>query len=100
MKVIHTDAPLMPLTMMVGDTANVIVDVTGTGLTACFYGWGEAMSDPARCRTHHLITTEDDEHLMVIAHAIVAAGHQVVISDFEVWSEGQVSLAYDDDHQH
>ena len=100
MDIIHTDAPLMPLTQMVGETASVQVSTNSLGTKGdCFYGWVEERNSPA-CRPHHLVFTHDGVLMQTIAEALVAAGHQVVVTDFHTWSENQRVFAYDDDHQH
>jgi hypothetical protein len=100
MRIIHTDAPLMPLTTMVAHDASVEIGQAAGGRKDCFYGWGEAMADPINCKPHHLVVTDDPAMLMVIAETLAATGHQVVVTDYHTWSEDQVVLKYDDHHQH
>lgn len=100
MDVIHTDAPLMPLTQMIGGDAHVIPGEAAGGRRDCFYGWGEAMADAINCKPHNLVIAADGVYMRTIAEALVAAGHQVVVTDYEVWSENQRVFAYDDHHQH
>jgi hypothetical protein len=101
MDIIHTDAPLMPLTQMVGAAGHVQVSTDATGTKRdCFYGWIEPMADAVRCKPHHLVVVHDDTLVMAVAEAIAATGHQVVVTDFGTWSENQRVLSYDDDHSH
>jgi hypothetical protein len=99
-RVIHTDAPLMPLTTMVGAAATVWADTASAGTeSACFYGWGEARNG-SDCKPHHLVATADDVYLNAIAESLYSVGFQVVFSDYKDWSEGQAVLRYDDHHSH
>lgn len=99
-RVIHTDAPLLPLSTMVGDMAQVFIDTANAGTEgACFYGWGEAR-DGSDCPPHHLVQPRNDVDLNAIAETLHSTGFQVVISDREDWSQDQVSLHYLDHHQH
>jgi hypothetical protein len=99
-RVIHTDAPLLPLTQMVGSMATVWIDTANAGTEgACFYGWGEARNG-SDCPPHHLVAAPDDVDTNAISEALHAAGFQVVLSDYVDWSEGQAVLRYHDHHSH
>jgi hypothetical protein len=99
-RVIHTDAPIVPLSQMVGDMAMVFADTANAGTEgSCFYGWGEARNG-SDCKPHHVVATMNDVDLNAIAETLHSTGFQVVISDREDWSEGQAILRYDAHHSH
>jgi hypothetical protein len=77
---IHTDTPLLPLTRMVGDTANVEIGKTPGGHGDCFYGWAEPQWSDRRCKSHHIVWGCDDEETVWIAKTLIRLGHQVVVT--------------------
>jgi hypothetical protein len=100
--VLHTPMPLMPLTTMVADMGQVMID-DRQGKVCCFYGWGEVMASPASCLPHHLVASDDNVTLLWMARTLKALGIQVVVTDYEDWSEvqsGVFPLLYDDAHSH
>ncbi len=99
-RVLHTDAPLMPLTQMVHDQALIWPGQAAGGRRDCFYGWGEPMADAVHCKQHQIVSTDDDVFLIDLAQTVVAAGYQAVISNRDVWSEEQTVIKYDAHHQH
>src|SRR3954470_9439467 len=76
---IHTDCPILPLTRMVGDTANIEVGqaVGGAG-PDCFYGWPEPVSTRA-CRPHHIVWGCYPEETLWMAKTLARLDHQVVV---------------------
>lgn len=105
---IHTDTPLLPLTRMVGDTANIEVETTTGNRKCCFYGWGEAMASPITCTPHHVVWGMDPEETEWAAKTLIRLGHQVVVTmpdnpedqfgDHHVVTG--MPTAYDADHSH
>ena len=103
---IHTDTPLLPLTRMVGDTANIEIGKAAAGGADCFYGWAEIQHQG--CKPHHIVWGMDPEETRWIASTLVKLGHQVVVTapdnpddqfgDHHVVAE--MPTAYDDAHSH
>lgn len=83
---IHTDAPVMPLTRMFGDTAHIEIARAMRGGPDCFYGWREPQTTRA-CRPHHIVTGMDDEETAWVAKALITLGHQVVVTQPTVLTE-------------
>jgi hypothetical protein len=99
-KIVHTDMPIAPLSLLIGEHARIEVGSAALSKKDCFYGWGEAMASPVSCKPHHLVFTPDETFLSAIADTIYNMGHQVVMTDYQDWSEDQVAYRYDNDHQH
>lgn len=100
--ILHTPMPIMPLTTLVADMGVIIPDIRPDGRRCCFYGWGEAMDLTRSCLPHLLITAEDNMTLKWMAATLKAIGEQVVVTEYEDWSEviGLMPILYDDAHQH
>ena len=104
---IHTDAPILPLTRMFGDTAHIEIAQSMKGGPDCFYGWREPQTGPA-CRPHHIVTGMDDDETAWVAKTLIILGHQVVVTrptlfteptgDHEVVEE--MPSLYLDEHSH
>lgn len=78
---IHTNAPLIPLTQMVGDTANIEVGkAAGTGDPDCFYGWAESQHPSGGCVAHHILWGMDPEETKWVASTLATLGFQVVVT--------------------
>lgn len=77
---IHTSAPLIPLTQMVGGDGVIEVGkAAGTGEPDCFFGWAEVADHPD-CKPHHIIWGLDDETIYWIAKTLSLVGHDVVVT--------------------
>lgn len=102
---IHTDCPILPLTRMVGDTANIEVgQAVGGGGPDCFYGWHEPVSTRA-CRPHHIVWGCDPEETLWMAKTLARLDHQVVVTQpvaDDQFGDHRVveSFNYDDNHSH
>lgn len=102
---IHTDTPLLPLTRMVGDTANIqIGKAVTTGGPDCIYGWSEPVSGSA-CRPHHIVWGCDPVETVWIAKTLARLGHTVVVTAPDTedqFGDHHVvdSYNYDDEHSH
>jgi hypothetical protein len=78
---IHTNAPILPLTQMMGDTANIEIGrAVGTGTPDCFYGWAEAQHD-GNCEPHHILWGMDPEETKWCADVLAILGYQVVVTE-------------------
>jgi hypothetical protein len=104
---IHTDAPILPLTRMFGDTANVEIGrAAGTNDPDCFYGWAEQQH--AGCKAHHIVSGMDPEETKWVANTLAILGYQVVVTQATLFTEptGDHEIAedmpqrYDDAHSH
>jgi hypothetical protein len=89
---IHTDAPLMPLTQMVGDTATIEVGkAPKTGGPDCIYGWAEPKFEWPEsgvfCPDHHIIVGLDDEEVKWMARTLATLGHQVIVTEPTLFTE-------------
>lgn len=76
---IHTDAPMMPLTQMIGTDATIEVGRAVAGGPDCIEGWAEPWSTP-QCRQHHVIWGVDDETIYWVAMSLKTLGHTVVVT--------------------
>lgn len=99
--ILHTDMPLMPLTLLVGEHARVEVDTANAGTAgACFYGWGEAR-EGSDCPPHHLVFTGEKAFLTHMANVLSTdMGYQVVVTDYHDWSQDVVAFKYNNTHDH
>jgi hypothetical protein len=81
---IHTTAPVMPLSKMLGDTALIEIGkaVPGDGRPDCFYGWAEAQNPEVSggCKPHHIVTGLDDGETAWVARTLKTLGYEVVVT--------------------
>lgn len=100
--VIHTSAPIMPLTQIVQHHGMVITGEAAGGRADCMYGWGEAMADPIGCKRHYLVMgLETPALIATVAQALVDLDYQVVVTDEQDWSQQydtEFPSNYDDHH--
>lgn len=104
---IHTDAPVMPLTQMFGDTAHIEIAQAMAGGPDCFYGWREPQTT-RECRPHHIVTGLDDEETKWVASTLALLGHQVVVTAPDLFTEPtgdhhvveEMPTRYLDEHSH
>ena len=80
---IHTNAPILPLTQMMGDTANIEIGkaVPGDGRPDCFYGWAEQQHPDDGCQPHHILWGMDPEETKWCADVLAMLGYQVVVTE-------------------
>jgi hypothetical protein len=101
--VVHTDAPLLPLTQLAGDRVMVRVGRTPRGFADCFYGWAEPQDRP-ECKDHHILLGDMDQVLIEIAEILARLGHQVVVTapddDGDYVHDPSFETVYDNDHSH
>jgi hypothetical protein len=106
---IHTNAPILPLTQMLGDTATIeIGKAAGTNKPDCFYGWAEAQHPDGGCKPHHIVWGMDAEETKWTASVLKMLGFEVVVTAPDLFTEPtgdhhvveEMPQLYLDEHSH
>jgi hypothetical protein len=101
---IHTDAPLIPLTQMIGADGTIAVGQAAAGGNDCFYGWAEQQHETG-CKDRHVVRCTDAETVKWIATTLAILDYQVVVTTpdeagNDIVVDSTMPMNYDNAHAH